>query len=124
MNTVSGLFERYSKAEWALEVLGLYGIQNYQISVTARGSRNVALAAAISQFTEMGFAKEEAEFYAEGVRRGGFLVSVALDSQQDEYLISGILRSAGAVDMNTFRPVWQVGSTYILNSNMYIQESK
>lgn len=128
MNTVSGLFEHYNRAEWALEVLGLYGIENHQISVVARGGGNVSLAAATTEFTGMGFTKEEAEFYADGVKQGSFLITVTLDLWQDEYLIGGILRSAGAVDMNTFRPVWQIGSAYVLNSNLnsniYIPENK
>lgn len=119
MNTVSGLFDRYSDAEWALEVLGLYGVDNDQISVVARGSQSVSLTAAVEQFVEMGFTGEDAQFYAEGVKRGDFLVSVEI-GLQDEYLVRGILRGAGAVDMNTYRQVWQYGSAYVLNSNAYV----
>lgn len=54
---------------------------------------------------DLGFSKEEAEFYAEGVKRGGVLVSVGTDSQ-DEEQIREILRGAGAVDMDTRRQTW------------------
>ncbi|MBC7877921.1 MAG: hypothetical protein H7Y59_12200 [Anaerolineales bacterium] len=119
MSTVSGLFDRYSDAEWALEALGIYGVDNGQISVVARGSKIVSLKSAVEQFLEMGFTEEDAMFYAEGVKRGGFLISVTIDSE-DEYLVRGILRGAGAVDMNASRKIKQYGSAYVLNSNAYV----
>lgn len=118
MNTVSGLFKSYSNAELALEVLGIYGVDNDQISVVARGSKSVSLTVAVEQLVELGFTEEEAGFYAEGVKRGNYLISVEIGSQ-DQYLVRGILRAAGAVDMNTSRQVRQHGNTYVLNSSIY-----
>lgn len=120
MKMVSGLFDRYSLAEWALEVLEIYGVNNNQISVVARGRKSVSHTAATAEFVEMGFTKEEAELYAQGVNQGNFLITVATDSQH-ETLIRGILRSAGAVDKKTSSPIWQSGNAHVLNPNIYIQ---
>jgi hypothetical protein len=117
VKSVSGLFDRYSKAEWALEVLGIYGVSNQQVSVVARGSRDVTVDNAIAQFVEMGFTREEGEFYAEGVQQGGFLITVAIESE-DEFFLRGLLRRAGAEDMNTRRKIMRHGNTFILNSTM------
>jgi hypothetical protein len=59
----------------------------------------------LGAFIDLGVAKKDAEFYAEGIKRGGIVVSVEADAE-DEDKISDILRVAGAVDMTTRRKIW------------------
>ncbi len=60
----------------------------------------------LGAFIDLGFGEKDAEFYAEGVKRGGIVVSVDADPG-DEDEISGILRGAGAVDMEPRRQSWR-----------------
>ena len=53
-----------------------------------------------------GYSHADAEFYAEGVKRGGVLIAVETDSQYEDQ-IRNILRDTGAVDMNSRRQTWQ-----------------
>jgi len=59
----------------------------------------------LGAFADLGFGEKDAEFYAEGVKRGGIVVSVEADAE-DEDEISDILRGAGAVDMDVRRQTW------------------
>lgn len=59
----------------------------------------------LGAFVDLGFGEKDAEFYAEGVKRGGIVVSVEANPG-DEDNISGILDRAGAVDMTTRRKIW------------------
>ena len=59
----------------------------------------------LGAFADLGFGEKDAEFYAEGVKRGGIVVSVEANPG-DEDDISGILHRAGAVDMTTRRKIW------------------
>jgi hypothetical protein len=49
---------------------------------------------------DLGFSREDAEFYVEGVKQGGILVCVETDLHY-EYRISSILRGAGAMNVST-----------------------
>lgn len=49
---------------------------------------------------DLGFTEGDAKFYSDSVKRGGILVAVETDLQ-DEYRIRAVLRGAGAVDLNT-----------------------
>jgi uncharacterized membrane protein len=60
----------------------------------------------LGSLIDLGFSQEAAEFYTEGVKRGGILVSVEADTE-DEDEISDILSGVGAVDMNVRRQTWQ-----------------
>jgi hypothetical protein len=77
------------------------------LGMTAVGAGiGAATGGLLGALIDLGFSQEDAEFYAEGVKRGGFLVSVQADPE-DEDQISDILRGAGAVDMDTRRRTWQ-----------------
>ena len=54
----------------------------------------------------LGLSREDAEYYAKGVRQGRILVHVQTDLP-DEYRIRAILRGAGAVHVNTGPRAWQ-----------------
>jgi hypothetical protein len=59
----------------------------------------------LGAFVDLGLGEKDAEFYAEGVKRGGIVVTVQANPR-DEDDISGILRRAGAVDMTTRHKIW------------------
>jgi len=59
----------------------------------------------LGTFVDLGFGEKDAEFYAEGVKRGGIVVAVEANPG-DENDISGILHRAGAVDMTTRHKIW------------------
>ncbi len=79
------------------------------LGMTAVGAGlGAAAGGLLGALLDLGFSQEDAEFYAEGVKRGGILVSVQTDVD-DEDEISDILRGAGAVDMDIRRQTWQNG---------------
>jgi len=77
------------------------------LGMTAVGAGlGAATGGLLGALVDLGLSKEDAEFYAEGVKRGGVLVSVETDPE-DKDEISDILRGAGAVDIDTRRQTWQ-----------------
>jgi hypothetical protein len=59
----------------------------------------------IGALTQAGVPKEDAEVYAEGVRRGGTLVSARV-AEADRARLDSILNRS-AVDLQTRRAAWQ-----------------
>ncbi len=108
MITVSGLFDRCSNAEWALEVLEIYGVDGKRISIISRGADSSSPPMAGSAgLVALGFTQGDAEFYKEGINRGDILICVATGSEE-EYRIRAILRGAGgSIKMNTYRQTYQ-----------------
>jgi uncharacterized membrane protein len=77
------------------------------LGMTAIGAGvGAATGGLLGTLIDLGFPREDAEFYAEGVKRGGILVSVQTSPEEAEE-ISEILRGAGAVDRETRRQTWQ-----------------
>jgi uncharacterized membrane protein len=60
----------------------------------------------IGALVHKGVAHEDAEFYAEGVKRGGVLVSVDVRSGNEDQ-VAEIMRSAGSVEMESRQQSWQ-----------------
>jgi hypothetical protein len=56
-----------------------------------------AVAGGIGSLTNLGVPEEEAHYYAEGVRRGGILVTVATDDQATPERAVAIMRRHGAI---------------------------
>ena len=61
----------------------------------------------IGLLKEHGIPEEEAEFYAEGVRRGGALVTVHGVSEEREHEASKMLKEDGAVGMEELLEQWK-----------------
>jgi len=77
------------------------------VGLTAIGAGlGVTTGSIIGAFIDLGISQDDAEFYAEGLKRGGVVLTVAVNPK-DEDEISDILRRAGAVDMNTRRQIWE-----------------
>ena len=60
----------------------------------------------LGALADMGLSEDVADFFAEGVKRGGIVVIVEADTE-DEDEITDILSGAGAVDMHIRRRSWQ-----------------
>src|SRR5215210_3852766 len=53
----------------------------------------------IGGLTDLGVPEEEAHYYAEGVRRGGILVTVAAETDSEAETAVNVMRRHGAVDI-------------------------
>jgi len=60
----------------------------------------------VGALLDAGLPEEDAHFYAEGVRRGGVLVTVHADDTHAS-IATGIMRQANAVDVNAEREAWR-----------------
>jgi len=60
----------------------------------------------VGALMDVGIPEEDAHFYAEGIRRGGVLVTVHADDNRAS-LATGIMRQANAVDVNAERETWR-----------------
>src|SRR5688500_3212555 len=61
----------------------------------------------IGGLTRLGVPDEDAHYYAEGVRRGGILVTVAADDEREADVAADILRRHGAVDIDERATEWK-----------------
>jgi len=61
----------------------------------------------IGGLTRLGVPEEDAHYYAEGVRRGGILVTVAADDEREAERAAEILRRHGAVDIDQRGTEWK-----------------
>jgi hypothetical protein len=61
----------------------------------------------IGGLTSLGVPEEEAHYYAEALRRGGILVTVAVDKTAQANLAVAILRRHGAVDIDQRATEWK-----------------
>ena len=61
----------------------------------------------IGGLTRLGVPEEHAHYYAEGVRRGGILVTVAADDQREADAAVAILRRHGAADIDERATEWK-----------------
>jgi uncharacterized membrane protein len=77
------------------------------IGMTAVGAGiGAATGGMIGALVDTGLSREDAEVYAEGVKRGGVLVFVDTTSQNEE-MARVILDGAGAVNADSRRETWQ-----------------
>ena len=61
----------------------------------------------IGGVASLGVPEEQAHCYAEGVRRGGTLVTVAADSEAQANMASGIMMRHGAIDIDERAAEWK-----------------
>lgn len=79
---------------------------------------------AIGALTKMGVPEEDAHFYAEGVKRGGFLVTVSCDDQNAD-MAADIMRRQGAIDIDKKAESWrQEGWTRFDETAPYAESSQ
>lgn len=61
----------------------------------------------IGGLTKLGVPEEHAHYYAEGVRRGGILVTVAANDEREAEAAAAILRRHGAMDIDERAAEWK-----------------
>jgi uncharacterized protein (TIGR02271 family) len=61
----------------------------------------------IGGLTNLGVPEEEAHYYAEGVRRGGILVTVAADTEAEADAAAEVMRRHGAIDIDERATEWK-----------------
>jgi hypothetical protein len=61
---------------------------------------------ALGALASMGVPKEEAEYYAEGVRRGGVLIAVKTEDDRTD-IAANVLHNRGAVDIDERAAAWR-----------------
>ena len=61
----------------------------------------------IGGLTRLGVSEDDAHYYAEGVRRGGILVTVSAANEHDADNAVGILKRHGAVDIDERATAWK-----------------
>jgi len=77
------------------------------IGMTAAGAGiGAAAGGLLGALVDLGLSEQDADFFAEGVKRGGIVVLVEADVEDDDE-ISDILNGAGAVDVHIRRRSWQ-----------------
>ncbi len=106
MATAIGLFDRLQDAERAADALLNAGFVKDQIGVMAGDYADL-----VGTLASMGVPGDDAHIYAEGVSRGGALVTVqASPARQEE--AQQILTAAGAVNVRERRTAWRSEATY------------
>jgi len=79
------------------------------LGTTAAGAGiGAAAGGIIGALVGMGIPEDDATFYAEGVKRGGVLVTVQTNDDRASEALN-IMRSANAVDVDTQRNTWKQG---------------
>jgi len=111
--TITAFFDQRDAADAAVVELRDAGIDNANISITAGGESSTA---ASSQGTEhRGFFEalgdffmpdDDREVYAEGLRRGGYVVAVTTDGTNDDFVYD-ILEGRGSVDLEERASTWR-----------------
>jgi uncharacterized membrane protein len=76
----------------------------------------------LGTLTSLGISEEEANFYAEGVKRGGILVVVEAD-EANAPAASQVMRQAGAVEVNVRRETWESTGWTSFNETVLPDES-
>lgn len=110
--TVTGFFDNRTDAEMAAERLMALGLTG-QVQVTS-GSRDAATTGEVGQergfFEMLGdffFPEDDRSTYAEGLTRGGYLVTATGLSPSLQSQAMDILEDAGAVDLNEREESWR-----------------
>jgi hypothetical protein len=78
----------------------------FAAALVSGAAAGAAIGALVGALVEEGMTKEEAEAYAEGVRRGGTLVVVRTPDEHAVEVVQ-ILDQAGAVDFDERLPMWR-----------------
>ena len=90
----------------ALTLAGCGGMTTRERDTVVGAGIGAAAGGLLGALVGLGIPREDAEFYAEGVKRGGVLVTVqASDDRASEAL--NIMRGANAVDVDTQRNAWR-----------------
>ncbi|MBM3091839.1 hypothetical protein GFB56_13565 [Ensifer sp. T173] len=110
-STLTAFFDSRSDAETAIDKLKEAGVADVRLMPGYEADGEGALAAAEgsgfwSRLGDWFFPDEDRDVYAEGLRRGGFLVSVSVDAATYD-TAHGILDEEGAIDLDERADIWR-----------------
>ncbi|MDB5613048.1 MAG: hypothetical protein JWQ22_701, partial [Devosia sp.] len=112
--TITAFFDTRSEADAAVAELRDAGIDDANVSVRA-GAEGGAATISSSATEHKGFFEAIGDFfmpdddrqvYAEGLRRGGYIVAVTTDGTNDDFIYD-ILESRGSVDLDQRASTWR-----------------
>jgi len=117
MQTVTGLYDNHEDAKTAVSALEDAGISSSNISIVGRsgktdesnageGAATGAAGGIIGSMTSAGVDENDAHIYAEGVRRGGTLVSARVEDDQVD-IARSVIDDNAPVDLNTRRAMYR-----------------
>jgi uncharacterized protein (TIGR02271 family) len=132
--TITAFFDSRDEADAAVAELRDAGIDNANISVRAGADSSTATSGTTEHrgfFEALGdlfMPDEDRSTYAEGLRRGGYIVAVTTDGQNDDFVYD-ILESRGSVDLDERASTWRsegweaerssaISSTGVLNEDV------
>lgn len=110
-NTVVAFFDDHPKAQTALDRLEQIGVTPDQVTVV-EGSKpgaddqSAKESGFLDSLKDMFMPAEDKQHYAEGLRRGGYMVSVRSDAEMSARVIE-ILDADGSVDMDERSGQWR-----------------
>lgn len=99
--TLSALFDSERRAEEAADALMSLGIPKDAITLTPgqrKGEPGVDHAAFLDAIANFFFTDEERRNYTQGLREGGFLLTVELHGEADREAVVGVLTDGGRLD--------------------------
>lgn len=111
--TVTAFFDSRSEADAAIAELHDAGVDDTNVSV--RAGAEAGETTAIGETEHKGFFEalgdffmpdDDREVYAEGLRRGGYIVAVTTDGTNDDFIYD-ILESRGSVDLDERASTWR-----------------
>jgi hypothetical protein len=110
-STLTAFFDSKSDAEAAIEKLKSAGVADVRLmpGYEADGEGSAAAAEGAGFWSRLGdwfFPDEDRDIYAEGLRRGGFLVSASVDDSNYD-MAHDILDDEGSIDMDERADLWR-----------------
>lgn len=131
--TLVGIFDRAEEAQRASAELTQMGVEERLVKVTSSSGSQVGSTGGGESRDDRGFfAKlfgmgdddEQSGTYAEAVRRGGYVVTVHLEDENQADRVADVLENAGAIDVRNRMEAWRAGgySGYDASAGPYTQD--
>ncbi len=103
--TISRLYDNYSDAQRAVERLEAGGVHGWLAATAVGAAAGAATGGIVGALTQAGVSEDDAHSYAEGIRRGGTLVSARV-SESDRSRLAPLLDES-SVNMRDRTAAWQ-----------------
>ncbi|MGO4569549.1 hypothetical protein AB4Z52_32010 [Rhizobium sp. 2YAF20] len=108
--TISAMFDSESDAQSAAEELIASGVQRQSVTITPGQREDLPArdhAGFMDAIANFFFTDEQRNLYAEGLRRGGFLVTAQVNDQLQHDAALRILAERGSIDVDERAETWR-----------------